>query len=308
LWFALGGLWAGLEWLPLGPPQTSLLRPLLFIAVTWSVTIVISRLGAGYVTRQAARVRGVLPSTTIFGNIARAMVYVVGALVTLQTLGISITPILTALGVGGLAVALALQDTLSNLFSGLQIIASGQLKPGDFVRLDSGEEGFVVDITWRNTTIRQLSNSMVIVPNAHLAASRVTNFDRPDKSQAVLIEVGVAYDSDLQHVERVTAEVGREVLKRVEGGVLEFEPFVRYHTFGKSSIDFTVILRAKAFVDQYLIRHEFIKRLQDRYRDEQIEIPFPIQTVHFRRPDSVERPNGFALHTDGHRPTTGNPR
>lgn len=93
LWFALGGLWAGLEWLSLGPQQKTLTGNLLFIAVTWSVTVVASRFGAGYATRQASRVRGVMPSTTIFSNIARAMIYIVGALVTMQTLGISITPI-----------------------------------------------------------------------------------------------------------------------------------------------------------------------------------------------------------------------
>jgi len=240
---------------------------------------VTGRFAVQYVNLYAARVRGVLPSTTIVANVTRTLVFIVGGLVVLQTLGVSITPILTALGVGGLAVALALQDTLSNLFSGLQIIGSGQVKPGDFIRLESGEEGFVADVTWRNTTIRQLSNNMVIVPNSHLASSRVTNFDQPDKSQAVLVQVGVAYDSDLQRVEQLTAEVGRDVMKSVSGGVAEFDPFVRFHTFGDSSIDFTVILRGGQFVDQYLIKHEFIKRLHARYKEEGIEIPFPIRTV-----------------------------
>jgi small-conductance mechanosensitive channel len=90
----------------------------------------------------------------------------------------------------------------------------------------------------------------------------------------------VSYDSDLGHVERVTIEVGREVLREVPGGVAEFQPFIRYNAFAESSIQFTVILRAREVVDQYLLRHEFIKRLHARYRAEGIEIPFPQRTVH----------------------------
>jgi small-conductance mechanosensitive channel len=93
------------------------------------------------------------------------------------------------------------------------------------------------------------------------------------------VEVGIDYASDLHHVERVVIEVGREVMTQVTGGVSEFEPFIRYHTFGDSSIDFTVILRAREFVDQYLIKHEFIKRLHARFDREGIAIPFPIRTV-----------------------------
>ena len=92
---------------------------------------------------------------------------------------------------GGVAVALALQDTLSNLFSGLHLIASRQLRPGDFIQLDSGEEGYVTDVTWRNTTIRELTDNMMIVPNSQLAASRVRNFCQPNNELAVLVEVGV---------------------------------------------------------------------------------------------------------------------
>ena len=93
------------------------------------------------------------------------------------------------------------------------------------------------------------------------------------------MNVGVDYDSDLEHVERVTCDVARDVMRTVPGAVAQFEPFIRYHTFGESSIDFTVILRASEFVDQYLVKHEFVKRLHQRYRQEGITIPFPIRTL-----------------------------
>jgi small-conductance mechanosensitive channel len=203
--------------------------------------------------------------------------------VVLNGVGLSITPMLTALGVGGLAVALALQEPLANFFAGLFITLAGQIRVGDYVKLDSGQEGYVLDFSWRSTRLRMLANNLVIVPNAKLAQAIVVNHHLPSADLAVLVEVGVDYASDLRRVERVVMGVGREVMAEVAGGVAEFEPFIRYHTFADSSINFTVILRAKEFVDQYLIKHEFVKRLHTRFNDEGIVIPFPIRTIAHRR-------------------------
>ena len=228
-----------------------------------------------------------LPSARILRSIAQATVFAVGLMVTLSSIGVSVAPVLTALGVGGLAVGLALQDTLANLFAGFHLLVSRQVRTGDFIRLASGEEGYVEDITWRYTTIRRLPNDLVIVPNAKLASAVSINFSLPGAEQAILVQVGVAYDDDLDAVERVTIDVGREVMREVDGGIPEFDPFIRYHTFGESSINFTVILRGKAYTDQYLVTHEFIKRLHRRYRDEGITIPFPQRTLHVERADAT---------------------
>ena len=213
---------------------------------------------------------------------AWALVAVLGLLVILNGLGLSIAPMLTALGVGGLAVALALQEPLANFFAGLFITLAGQIRVGDYVKLESGQEGYVVDFSWRSTRLRMLANNLILVPNAKLAQAIVVNHSLPSPDLAVLVEVGVDYASDLARVERVVVEVGREVMREVTGGVPEFEPFIRYHTFGDSSINFTVILRGGQFVDQYLIKHEFIKRLHARFDREGIVIPFPIRTLAYR--------------------------
>ena len=107
----------------------------------------------------------------------------------------------------------------------------------------------------------------------------MTNFMRPEQELTILVQVGVAYDSDLDQVERVTAEVVAEVMKDVEGALPEHEPVIRFHTFGDSRIGFTVILGVGEFSDQYRIKHEFIKRLHRRYRREGIRIPAPTRTV-----------------------------
>ncbi|GAA1270238.1 MULTISPECIES: mechanosensitive ion channel family protein [Streptomyces] len=254
---------------------TVTLTALLILVATFTAGRVIS----GLVRSVAQSRSAVAGSATIFVNITRVVVLAVGFLVVLQTLGISIAPLLTALGVGGLAVALALQDTLANLFAGVHILASKTVQPGDYIRLSSAEEGYVVDINWRNTVVRQLSNNLVIIPNAKLASTNMTNYSRPEQQMTLLVQVGVGYDSDLEHVERVTAEVVESVMVDITGAVPEHEPAIRFHTFGDSRISFTVILGVGEFSDQYRIKHEFIKRLHARYRDEGIRIPAPTRTV-----------------------------
>jgi small-conductance mechanosensitive channel len=280
VFFSILGIYGAISVITVAPGISNLVKKILLATVILLVTWVITNIAAGFVQLYANKVRYVLPSSTIFKNLTKAIILILGFLVILQTLGISITPMLTALGVGGLAVALALQDTLANLFAGLHIILSRQLHIGDYVKIESGETGYVADISWRNTTIRMLPNNTVVIPNAKLATSIVTNYYLPEQELAVLVQVGVAYDSDLIKVERVTIDVAKEIMQELPGAIAEFEPFIRYHTFGDFSINFTVIMRAKEFVDQYLLKHEFIKRLHKRYQEEGIEIPFPIRTVY----------------------------
>ncbi|HZD67412.1 MAG TPA: mechanosensitive ion channel family protein [Actinomycetes bacterium] len=289
VWLAVAGVFAAASVLPLNARLEGGLERLLVALLIISATVVIARVAAGLIRLYSQRAEGVMRSTSIFVNIARFLILVIGILVLLQTYGVSIAPILTALGIGGLAVALALQDTLSNLFAGLQLIATRKVKPGDFVQLETGQQGYVTDLDWRHTSIRMLPNNLVLVPNSKLVDSVVVNCYYPDQEMAVLVDVGVAYDSDLGHVERVTVEVAAEVLHDVEGGVSDFRPFLRYHTFNDSSIDFTVILRAREFTDQYLLKHEFVKRLHRRYKAEGIVIPFPIRTLDL--PSSVANPS-----------------
>jgi small-conductance mechanosensitive channel len=265
--------------LPLTAPVGRNVNKVLTVVLIFVATLTAARVITGLVRSLAQSRSGVAGSATIFVNITRVVVLAMGFLVMLQTLGISIAPLLTALGVGGLAVALALQDTLANLFAGVHILASKTVQPGDYIRLSSGEEGYVVDINWRNTTVRQLSNNLVIIPNAQLAGTNMTNFNRPEQQMTLIVQVGVGYDSDLEHVERVTTEVVTETMTEITGAVPDHEPAVRFHTFGDSRISFSVILGVGEFSDQYRIKHEFIKRLHKRYRDEGIRIPAPTRTV-----------------------------
>ncbi|MGB3635409.1 MAG: mechanosensitive ion channel family protein [Rubrobacteraceae bacterium] len=286
IWFALASIYFVILRRDLDQTLAGLFKNILLIIFTISIAIVLARIAAGFIRLYFNQVQG-LPSSSLITNVVRIIIAVLAALMILGSLGIRITPILGALGVGGLAVALALQETLANLFAGIVIILSKQLRPNDFVQLSSGEQGYVEDISWRNTTIRSLANNMIIVPNSALSTSIVTNYYQPEQQMSVLIPVGVSYASDLDHVERVSVEVATEIMTEIEGGVPEEEPFIRYNNFGESSIDFTMIMQTTEVVNQYLIKHEFIKRLHKRYGREGIEIPFPIRII-----QSVESPNG----------------
>jgi small-conductance mechanosensitive channel len=283
LLFAIAGLYGAMRLTNLSPAVLVYYHRVLVVLIIFTLTVAAARVTAGLVDLYVRKAEGVVPSTTILGNMLRIVIFLTGLLVILSYLDIPIAPIVTALGIGGFAVALAFQDTLSNLFSGLHILASKLVKPGDFIQMDTGEEGYVEDVTWRNTTIRTLPNNMVVVPNSRLASAIITNFNQPRKEMSVLVDVGVDYSSDLDKVEEVTVEVAQEVLREVPGGADCFQPFVRYHSFSEYRVEFTVILRVDEYVDQYLLKHEFIKRLHQRYRERGIEIPLPVRSISFSR-------------------------
>lgn len=265
LWIMCAAFYYAFHLLPINEAQVILSRQILAVVLIGSFTILAARVAVALVNLYSSRIKGIFVSTTIFANITKGVIMIVGLLIALQTLGISIAPILATLGVGGLAVALALQDSLSNLFAGLHIIASSRIKPGDFIRIESGEEGYVEDITWRNTTIRALSKYLIIIPNSKLASSIVRNYSQTGKELTVMAEVTISYYNDLEKVEKVTLEVAEEIMKSVPGGVPEFKPYVRYNYFADNNIKFNVMMRGKKVIDQYLLRHEFLKKLHRRY-------------------------------------------
>ena len=218
-------------------------------------------------------------SQSIIRGTSKLLIISIGSLVILGTLGISITPIVASLGITSLAVALALQPTLENFFSGVQLVIDKPIRVGDFVELDSGEQGFVEKIGWRSTWIKMLPNNIVVMPNSILSQSKVINYYYPEKELSVPVDVGVHYDSDLEHVERVTLEVAKEILHSHKWGISDYDTFVVFHTFDSSSINFTVMLRAEEYFNRFFIKSAFIKALHARYRQEGIVIPYPIRAI-----------------------------
>ena len=280
VWTGAGGVYLALNVGAFDPLLVTTMQSVLMVLVLGALVIAGMRAVGGVVEMLSGRADGAIKSPTLVINLSRIAVGILGLFIILQNLGIDITAAITALGIGGIAIALALQDTLGNLFAGIQIILSKQVRQGDYIRLSSGEEGWVTDVKGRSTTIQSFPDgNLVNVPNAVLASSIVKNFSMPQRALWVTVEVGVSYDSDLAQVEAVALDVATQVLSEGDGGVAEEDPIVRYHTFGDSSINFDVRMMVREFRSQGPVRHEFIKRLHQRFGDEGIEIPFPIRTV-----------------------------
>jgi small-conductance mechanosensitive channel len=214
-----------------------------------------------------------------------------GTMILLENLGISLTAVWTTLGVGSVAIALALQDTLSNFFAGVYLRLDHPVRLSDYIKLESGEEGFVVERGWRSTRIKALSNNTIVVPNAKLASTIVTNFSLPDPHMSLLIPISVNLNSDPDKVENVLVDEASKALEIVPGLLRDSAPFVRFIPgFGQFSLDFTLICSVGNYIDQYLVQHELRKRIYKRFRDEGIEFPIPQRSVYVSSDRSNEIP------------------
>lgn len=284
LWCLVLGLWVGIE---VASEVARLPRRLgqqlglaLELAIILSVTVTVAGVVGTLITRAGERRALGGPVTGLAQTAARMTVLAVGFLVLLGALGIEITPLLTALGVGGLAVALALQDTLSNVFAGMHLLADKPIRVGDYVKIADSVEGHVLDVGWRSTRIRMLQNNVVVVPNKKVAESIITNYDLPEPRMALILPVAVAYASDPERVEALLVEEATKAVPEVPGLLAEPAPFARLIPgFGAHALEFSLICQVATFVDQYLVQHELRKRILRRFSAEGIEIPFPVQTV-----------------------------
>ena len=265
--------------LDLSPRWDRALDVTLAAAVALALVLFVDRLTSALLDRLAAESMVLQGARGLIQGSIRGLTIAIGLLIFLDGIGISITPLLASLGVGSLAVALALQDTLANLFAGIYMVIDKPIEAGQFIRLENGEQGYVTRVGWRSTWIRKPSDSIVVVPNSKLAGSVITNYDLPQKELAVSVEVGVHYASDLGKVERVTLEEARATMREADGGVPGAEPSVHFHTFAESSLRFTVGLRARDYAAGDGVRHDLIKRLNERYRREGIVIPYPTRTL-----------------------------
>jgi small-conductance mechanosensitive channel len=256
------------------------------LAILWilSLTLMLSRLAGNMVRFYGSRFAGDLPVTSLSTNLAQIFIVVLGILSILHSLNISVTPVLTALGVGGLAVALALQDTLSNLFGGLYMTVAGQIRLGDYIKLNTGEEGFITDISWRSTTIRGGSNNLIIIPNASMAKAVITNYNLPEKRLSVSIPIGVDYSCDPDHVETVLLDVTAKTAVDVPSLLTDPAPVVRLSPgFGDFALQFTLTVQVSEFGEQVRVQHELRKRILKRFRAENIDMPFPTRTIYMKR-------------------------
>ena len=247
----------------------------------FSLTLMGMRVVGDMVRQYGAQTPGALPVTTLTQSLAQISVLILGILILLSYFNVRITPILTALGVGGLAVALALQDTLSNLFGGFYVAVAGQVRLGDYIKLNTGEEGYVTDIGWRVTTIRALANNLIIVPNSKLSQAIVTNFYLPEKRMGTSFVVTVGYESDLAGVEGAIQEVLAGAVKDIPGLIPDPAPSLQFEPgFGESGIALTVGYQVQEFASQYPVRNELRRRIYLKLRERDVRLGYPARAVY----------------------------
>jgi small-conductance mechanosensitive channel len=244
----------------------------LTVMLILATTVLVSRIAVAYISYDADKDKREFQGTSIITNIIRIIIFCIGVVAILHTVGISITPMLTALGVGGLAVALALQDTLSNLFAGIFLIASHKLRIGDYIKLQSNEEGFVEDISWRTTTIRETSDTIVVVPNSKLSTAIFKNYYLPDKEMSFGVQLAISYNNDMHLVEKICIEAALRIVEQLPNCVKTQVPSVRFTTFTDVKLQFSVGFRITEANNKGIVRHEFIKEVMKAFRENGVQV------------------------------------
>lgn len=275
--FIVVGIYEGILHLPYTIPELPKINKLKTAVIILIITIAVGRMFRGLFKVYTHREEGFKRSLSLFNTIISIGVFCIGGLIIMDNLGISITPILTALGVGGLAVALALQDTLTNLFAGIHITISHILKPGDYIGLSTGEEGTVTDITWRCTTLLTTSNNIIVLPNSKLSTATVTNYSLPELSIDFGVNFTVDFAADLNKVEKIGIEEAEMVMK--ETSLVNGNLVFRVRELGEYGVKCALFLTIHQFKDQFLVRHNLIKRLLTRFAKEGIAIPYPTREI-----------------------------
>lgn len=280
IWLILGGIGLALPTIKLPSTLYTLITKILLASFLASATFLASRLAVSFIRIYSSRNESTVALTSLFEYLTKVLIFSVGFLIIIQSLGVQITALITAFGVGSLSIGLALQGTLSNLISGVNIVVSRKIRPGDYIKLNNGEEGYVVDVELKYTIIKDILNNIIVIPNSHLIDASFKNFNLEEEEMLIPIKVGVSYDSDLEKVEQITLNVAKQIMEKVEGGVPEYEPFLRYEKFDYFAINFTVYLRVKEYYDQLIVTHEFIKKLFKVYALEGIKIAYPIHNTY----------------------------
>ena len=277
----IAGLYIGLESLPL-PPRYEHIGSKLILAL---VILVMMYFPAKVIVLALRRLGQKDPSLLRVTQPAALVVHtlfaLLGTIILLENLGVSLTAVWTTLGVGSVAVALALQETLSNFFSGLYLLADRPVNPNDYIKLDSNQEGYVLRVGCRSTILRTLGNNYVVIPNSTLAKATITNYSVPDPQMSYTLPVSVTYGTDPKRVEKVLLEAAHEAIRDGLPGLLANpEPSVSFIPgFGQSSLDFSLNLQVRQFSDQFSVQSELRKRIVKKFQEAGIDMPFPTRAL-----------------------------
>lgn len=273
-WSILAGMLAAMPDMPWKARSIAAGEKVIAALLALSVTLTLMRMVSEIVGRNQSPTGG---GTTLIKYIINSLVLMLGVGAVLGLFGVSVFPALTALGVGGLAVALAFQDTLANVFAGVNLSASRQIRVGDFVSIEPKVDGFVTDIGWRTTTLRTLDDLLIYIPNKRLAEAVMVNYSRPDTSMWIEVFVRVGLDVDPEAVEAILADEIRQARAALPG-LRDEAPALRYRV-GDFSLEVRAYIPIRHFVDRNPLTATMVKRLVRRLQREGLAIPVPQHVV-----------------------------
>ena len=217
--------------------------------------------------------QGLLP---LLRKAVKTSVAIIGVLIILGKWEVQLGPLWGALGIGGLAIALALNSSLANVFSGINLILDRSANVGDKVKLESGDVGVVLDIGLRTTLIRTYDNEVISIPNSQLANARIKNYTKPDATIRVSVDFAVAYGSDVAEVKRVVLDV----ISQLDDISQEPEPQVLFLNMGDFSLDMCARVWVDDYGKQFARKLEMTELIYNTLNESGITIPFPTHTVH----------------------------
>nr|WP_206688589.1 mechanosensitive ion channel domain-containing protein [Cyanobacterium stanieri] len=292
IWSIVGAIALILPMIDLPNSFNILVEKTLIVVALGAATILVSRLAVSIIQAYSVKNESTVSLSSLFEYLTKVIIYSTGFLIIIQSIGVEITALITAFGVGSLSIGLAFQNTLSNLISGVNIILARKIRVGDYIRIRQGEEGYVIDVELRYTVVKDIYNNITVIPNSQVINGSFKNYTLEDTSMLLPIEIGISYDSDLEKVEQITLETAKYVMENIKGGRKEYEPFMRYEKFDPFAIKFTVYLKINEYFDRLIITHEFIKNLYKNYQQEKIKIAYPI-TNNFLSPDNFIEENNI---------------
>jgi MscS family membrane protein len=211
----------------------------------------------------------------LISKVGKVFIGLVAVTILLQRFGVNVQSLVVSLGVGSLAIGLAAQDTLANMFGGFTLMLDRPFRVGDRIQLASGEVGDVEAIGMRATRIRTTDEMMLVVPNSALVKDRVINFNLPSRALTTRVEVDVAYDSPLEEAMRLVAESAR-VVPQVDG---DRAPSVVVKAFGDGSVVLALTFWVRDYLDQGTARSAVMTGIHDRLRAAGIDRPLPSRRV-----------------------------
>ncbi len=273
-WCFVTSLYIGVAFANLPDKQERQIYQIIHVLLILSFTLAGSNIAATFFKNLLKTNNPDSETSALSVGMVKAAVLSTGLLLILSTLGVSIAPLLTALGVGGLAVALALKDTLENLFAGIYLLTDKTIRVGDFVRLDSGQEGFVSDIGWRTSKFRTTSNNTIIIPNSKLASTMVTNHSYPDKRVVTTIPLQIDGSTNLPQLETSLLNVLKKGSEDIVGLLASPEPNVRLAQINSDgSLTYHLNFSIKDYSDNGFVSHEVRKRIYKQLKADYVSFP-----------------------------------